>query len=302
MTSIRTPEHPTSVHPSLQTDHTSLRAPAPTRSLDVDGVRFAYRVMGRPDLASPPLVFCNRFRGTMDEWDPKFLEALASTRQLILFDYQGISSTGGDATPTADGMAASTAKFLRALGLQQVDLFAFSMGGYVVQILALTEPDLIRRCVLCGASCFGGEGARPPEDIFFATATKESWDHEDKVILFYADAPDARRRGALAEGRIEAQLRLGQEPKVPSAAWSQMVAAIEHAADAKNVWFERMKDISQPVLIINGDRDPCYPLENQVVLYRNIPNSRLAILPMAGHAPQHQFPEACASFLEDFLA
>lgn len=279
----------------------SLRAPVPTQHIDVAGVRFAYRVMGSSETGAPPLVFCNRFRGTMDEWDPAFLEALAPHRQLILFDYEGVSSTSGATPPDAEGLARSAAAFMRALGLKQVDLLAFSMGGYVTQILALTEPDLVRRCVLCGASCFAGPGSKPPEDIFFETATKPEWGDEDKNILFYADSADSRARGVLAEGRIEAQLMLGKEPKVTEESWGNLLAAIERAASSDNGWYGRMGEIQQPFLVIGGDRDPCYPLENQVVLYHGIPNARLAILPMSGHAPQHQFPDCCATFIEDFL-
>ncbi len=293
---------PTTVTAALSAGPDSLRAPVPNQFVEAEGVRFAYRVMGEAAPGTVPLVFCNRFRGTMDEWDPEFLERLALSRQLILVDYEGVSSTTGEVPTTPAGIAKSTAAFIKALGLEQVDLLAFSMGGYVVQVLALTEPDLIRRCVLCGASCFAGEGSKPPEDIFFSTATKPDWDWEDKVILFYAESSDSRARGRLAEGRIEAQLRLGAEPKVPEPAWRNLLAAIEDAASPSNEWFARMPEIQQPFLIINGDRDPCYPLENQVVLYKHIPNSRLAILPMAGHAPQHQFPECCSLFINDFLA
>ncbi|MEO0630825.1 MAG: alpha/beta hydrolase [Planctomycetota bacterium] len=279
----------------------SRRAPVPTQFVKADGIEIAYRVMGEAAPGTPPLVFCNRFRGTMDEWDPAFLEALAPSRQLILFDYPGVASSTGSTPPDAEGIARATAAFIRALGLEHVDLIAFSMGGYVVQVLALLEPELVRRCILCGASCFGGPGSRPPESIFFETATKPEWDAEDKVILFYADAPDSRRRGMAAEGRIEAQLRTGGEPKVTDESWHRLLAAIETAAKPDNAWHSRMKEIEQPFLIIGGDCDPCYPLENQVLLYRGIPNSRLAILPMSGHAPQHQFPLSCADFVHDFL-
>lgn len=279
----------------------SWRAPAETQFVEAGGVRFAFRVMGSTMATEVPLVFCNRFRGTMDEWDPEFLERLSAHRPLVLFDYEGVSSTGGEVPTTPEALAASTAQFIRALGLERVDLLAFSMGGYVVQILALTEAELVRKCVLCGTGCFGGEGAVPPEDIFFKTATKPSWDWEDKVVLFYADANSARNRGARAEDRIASQLRVGKEPTVPEAAWQNLVAVIQSAASMDNQWYGRMGKIRQPVLVINGDRDPCYPLENQVLLYKQIPNSRLAVLPMAGHAPQHQFPECCASMIEDFL-
>ncbi|WP_300057430.1 alpha/beta hydrolase [uncultured Roseobacter sp.] len=276
-----------------------LRAPAQNKTVEADGISFAYRLMGPED--DVPLVFCQRFRGTMDEWDPAFLEALALHRRLIIFDNIGISSTTGTVPTEVTGQAEAAASFIRALGFNEVDLLGFSMGGYVCQALAILEPSLVRRVILCGSSCPGSAETEPPEEIFFATATKPKWDFEDKVILFYADSSDSRGRGHLAEDRIEQQLAVGAEPEVPEPQWKNLVQIIESFSAPDSPWFARLKEINQPTLIMNGDRDPCYPLQNQLLLHREIPNSRLAILPMAGHAPQHQFPSETASMILDFL-
>lgn len=278
------------------------RAPAPTRFISVGEARFAYRLMGDASGGAPPLVLLNRFRGTMDEWDPAFLEALAVHRKLVLFNYQGVSSSIGTVPTTVEGFAETTADLIRALGYEQVDLLAYSMGGYMLQVLALTESAMIRRCVACGSGSFGGPGTVPPEDVFFETALKEHWTSEDKVTLFYGDDPDARQRAAAAEDRIDSQMRLGSEPVASEPQWQAMLSAIGAAADPSNSWFDSVGRVEQPVLILNGDRDRCFPLEHQVLLYRKLPNARLAILPMAGHAAHHQFPRVSATFIHEFLS
>ena len=51
---------------------------AKTEYIEADGVRFAYRRFGRPGGA--PIVFCHRFRGTMDDWDPAVMMQVPSIR------------------------------------------------------------------------------------------------------------------------------------------------------------------------------------------------------------------------------
>lgn len=283
-----------------QKSSVTLRAPAENQYIEAEGIRFAYRSMGAE--GGVPLVFCQRFRGTMDEWDPAFLEALAPNRQLIIFDNIGISSTSGDVPSDPEKQARAAAAFIRAMGFDTVDLIGFSMGGYICQILAIVEPDLVRRFILCGSGAPGREGNEPPAPIFFETATKTQWSFEDKVILFYADSPDSRDRGRLAEDRIEAQQRVGKEPLVQEKQWRNLYEIIKNFSSNNAPWFERLKEIKVPALVLNGDRDPCYPLQHQLLLFQQIPNARLAILPMAGHGPQHQFPAETAAMIDDFLS
>jgi hypothetical protein len=62
---------------SIMSATTSARTP--TRHLDVDGVRFSYREsMG--DAAGVPLVLLHHFTATMDDWDPRVLDGIATEK------------------------------------------------------------------------------------------------------------------------------------------------------------------------------------------------------------------------------
>src|SRR5882757_2810314 len=129
---------------------------APTRLVDAAGVRFAYRRFGKP--GGVPLVLNMHFTGTMDHWDPLVTDGLAANREVILFDNAGVSASSGTVPTSAEEMAANAAFFIEALGLPQVDVLGFSLGGMVAQALALLKTSMVRRLVLVGTGPRGGEG------------------------------------------------------------------------------------------------------------------------------------------------
>ena len=109
-----------------------------------NGIGYAYRRVGNAG-AGVPLVFLQHFRGDIDSWDPALIDAIAADREVIAFDNAGVGSTSGTTPGTAEQMARDAAEFLSALGLSEVDLFGYSLGGFVAQELALTRPGLVRR-------------------------------------------------------------------------------------------------------------------------------------------------------------
>src|ERR1700692_1352388 len=129
---------------------------APTQFLEANGIRFAYRRFGKA--GGVPLVFNQHYLGTMDYWDPAVTDGLARGREVILFDNAGVSSSSGEVPTTFEQMAANAIAFIKALGLKQVDLFGFSIGGMVVQEITLQAPDLVRRLIVDGAGPRGGQG------------------------------------------------------------------------------------------------------------------------------------------------
>ena len=76
-----------------------------------------------------PLLLPHRFRATLDWWDPRFIQALAAERDVILFDNIGIGYTEGEALTTVDGFADGAVEVVEALGLSHVDLLGWSFGG-----------------------------------------------------------------------------------------------------------------------------------------------------------------------------
>ena len=73
-----------------------------TRIPTKDG-SLAVRVDG--DLHKDPLLLCQRFRGTMDDWDPEFVARLSTARRVIRFDNLGIGESSGETPNTVRGMA-----------------------------------------------------------------------------------------------------------------------------------------------------------------------------------------------------
>ena len=77
----------------------------------------------------------------MDHWDPAVTEGLAANRPVILFNNTGVASSSGETPDTVEAQADDAATFVGALGLAQVDILGFSIGGYVAQALTLRHPS-----------------------------------------------------------------------------------------------------------------------------------------------------------------
>src|ERR1700739_5181126 len=101
----------------------------PTRSVEANGIRFAYRRWGKQ--SGLPLVFNQHFTGNLDNWDPAILDGLAKEREVIIFNNAGGASSTGEVPTTFAGMARNAEAFIDALGLKQIDLLGFSLGGMV---------------------------------------------------------------------------------------------------------------------------------------------------------------------------
>ena len=85
-------------------------------------------------------------------------DGLARDREVILFNNAGVSSSSGEVPTTFEGMGANAIAFINALGLKQVDMLGFSIGGMVTQALTLAEPQLVRKLILVGTGPRGGQG------------------------------------------------------------------------------------------------------------------------------------------------
>ncbi|HYB30041.1 MAG TPA: alpha/beta hydrolase, partial [Solirubrobacteraceae bacterium] len=129
---------------------------AQTQLIETAGFELAYRRFG--NLAEVPLVMLQHFRGNLDNWDPALTDALASEREVILVDYPGVGSSPGEFGPSIADTARQMIAFITALSLDEIDLFGFSIGGFVAQKIALVRPTLIRRLILAATGPKGAPG------------------------------------------------------------------------------------------------------------------------------------------------
>jgi alpha-beta hydrolase superfamily lysophospholipase len=141
---------------TLNTTATASNTTAPNQFVAVGDNKYAYRRFGSGPGA--PLLLLQHFSGTLDNWDPAVTDPLALGRPVILFESAGMGRSSGKVPTTVAGMADHAMKFLDALGLTEVDVLGFSLGGMVAQVMALQRPVLFRRIILTGTGPEGGVG------------------------------------------------------------------------------------------------------------------------------------------------
>lgn len=272
---------------------------APTQFVDAAGIRFAYRRFGKS--GGVPLVFNIHFTGTMDHWDPAVTDGFARDREVILFDNAGISSSSGKVPTSIEEMAADAAAFIKALGLTEVDVLGFSLGGLIAQTLAIAEQKLVRRLVLVGTGPRSGEGMATltPEaqEIFGAT-----YEEPDNLWLRVHFTPSERSQAAgrafLKRFRLRSE---GRDPDVSEeVAPAQLEALGKWGAPRENP-YAYLKELTQPTLIVNGGADVIIYTVNSFILQQNIPNAQLILYPDANHGSQYQYPELFVRHVSMFL-
>jgi pimeloyl-ACP methyl ester carboxylesterase len=128
---------------------------APTQFVEANSIRYAYRRFGKPGRI--PLLFLEYFNSNMDGWDPDVTNSFAADHEVILFDNAGVGASGGKTPQMVAEMAKHCVAFCRGLGLKQIHVVGFSLGGMIAQQLALDNPQAVGRLILLGTGPRGGE-------------------------------------------------------------------------------------------------------------------------------------------------
>ena len=272
---------------------------APTRFVTLDGTRFAYRRWGNTDSSQPPILLLQHFRGGMDHWDPLMTDGLAQSREVILFNGRGVASSSGQPRTRIEDMADDAAAAVRALGLSQIDVLGFSLGGFQALDLTWRHPALIRKLMLLGTGPRGGNPEMEPRVL--VTAPRPVPVFEDFLYLFFGRSEQAAQAArAFWERRHQ---RVDQDPpSSPEVAKAQIEANMHFLPklDEQDP-FAHLREIKQPTFILNGVDDVMIPTINAYQMALNIPNAQLFIYSDAGHGSQFQYPERFAKHAIQFL-
>jgi pimeloyl-ACP methyl ester carboxylesterase len=274
---------------------------APTLFVEANGIRFAYRRFGAD--TGVPLLFMQHFRGGMDHWDPSITDGFAVDRPVILFDNAGVASASGETPNTVDAMAEHAADFVDAIGVKQLDLLGFSIGGYVAQAFSARRRGVVRRLILAGTGPRGGEPPTDPNYRRYATATDPATGEgtlEAFLHLFFSPSPRGQAAGrAFWERRRQREIDVDR----PSSQQTMVAqsAAIAEWRELRGQRFAELASIAAPTLVVNGSNDVMVPTINSFLLSQNLPNAQLIIYPDSGHGSLFQYPELFLSHARIFL-
>jgi len=269
---------------------------APTQTINAGDVRFAYRQLGPS--TGVPVVFLTHLAAVLDNWDPRVVDGIAAKHRVITFDNRGVGASSGATPRTIEEMARDAVTFIRALGLDQVDLFGFSLGGMIAQVIAQQQPQLVRRMILAGTGPAGGEGIDKVTRITYLDTARGLLIRQDpKQFLFFTKTPNGRRAGKEFLTRLEERIN-DRDKAISVRSFRAQLKAIHRWGQQKPA---DLASIHQPVLVMNGDSDKMVPTNNTIDLDRRLPNSQLVIYPDAGHGGVFQFSEDFIKRALEFL-
>jgi pimeloyl-ACP methyl ester carboxylesterase len=274
---------------------------APTRFVETRLETYAYRRFGNG--LGLPLLCLQHFTGTLDNWDPSVVDALASEREVILFESAGLGRSTGGVPATVPGMAAHALAFVDALGLAQVDLLGFSLGGMVAQQVVRERPAAVRRLILAATAPRGGDDImhleKPSLAKFMQDANLKGY--ERLVKLFFAPTDSSQAAGRAFIARLVLRQQDREPVSGPKVAAAQ-IAAFREWEQYSGQRFSDLRAIRQPTLVVNGIHDEMIPIVNSYHLAENLPNAVLLTYPDSGHGSLFQFHESFTRQAKAFLA
>jgi pimeloyl-ACP methyl ester carboxylesterase len=250
----------------------------------------AYREVGH----GSPLVLVMGSSGTMDDWAPSFVDALAAHHRVVIFDNAGVGDTGPVHPPlTITAMADQTSALITALGLGHPAVLGWSMGGMVAQALAVLHPSQVSRLILAATQAGTGKALPVPPAAAAAAAS---------------DNPKAVLSVLFPPGQVPVILRYVAEiasyPNfyvVPAAIKTAQYTAIKQWLAGYDPAGREETSLRLPTLVADGTVDALDPVANAHLLVQIIKGAQLALYPGAGHGfwfqDENQFVARADQFL-----
>jgi pimeloyl-ACP methyl ester carboxylesterase len=259
-------------------------------------VSYAYRELGPK--TGIPVVFFVHLAGTLDNWDPAVIDPIAANHHVITFDNRGVGASTGVVPDTVEAMAEDAVTFIKALGFDKVDIFAFSLGGMVAQALVVRHPRLVRRLILTGTGPAGGKDMDKVAGVTYYDIVRAALTRSDpKEFLFFNRNATGKHAAKAFVERLQ-ERTVDRDAKIATKSFQTQLKAIKRWGRSAPA---DLSAITQPTLIANGDHDRMVPSVLSQDLHRRIAGSQLTIYPDSGHGGIFQYHERFVPVVLDFL-
>jgi pimeloyl-ACP methyl ester carboxylesterase len=248
----------------------------------VNGVRLYYELHGD---SGEPLVLVHGYTGDVTDWRHE-LPDFSRTHRVLVMDLRGHgrSETPKDRSSyTVEQMASDVEALIDHVGFERYHLVGHSMGGAIVQEIAVHSPQRLLSLTLEDTSFKFALMAEPAVEEWWKT--RMALAEAGKMAELAELPPPMPPPPHMPEERLEeTTVRLAKmSPDAFIGAWQGLVG-----------WQgtrDRAAAISMPTLIIYGDLDTPMLIEASKRLSELLPNARVEVIPETAHSPQWERPE-----------
>lgn len=270
-----------------------------SRFVEFDGLKVHYDEVG----AGPALIFIHG-GGPGSSGLSNFsrnMAAFADRYRVIAIDLPGYgqSTKLKISEPLWGYYAKVLAGFIDALGLGKAHLVGNSLGGASALKTALDFSEKVDRLVLMGPG--GGYSLfdKQPSDgirslVTFYTPPGPSMDRLRQFLSYLVYDPSS-----VTDDLLQQRLDRAMDPET---AEFMPLRVGPNMAPIEDLWRERLDKLPHETLIVWGREDRVNPLDQSLILMRQIPNARLLVMPKCGHWAQwekaDEFNRTVAAFLE----
>ena len=264
----------------------------PANKTKVGDIDIGYKKIG----VGPPILLITGFSASMNNWPPTLISNLSKHHTVYIFDNRGIGNTTlGYKNFTNDQFTQDTLGLMNALNISKADIIGFSMGGFIAQDIALTNPLKINKLVMYATVCGGPESTPLHENLTKITLNSKNATefYRGLVPLIFPKELIGNNQGVIDNIAEKFPVNTSMD-------------TIRNQYSAVYSWYykgvcNQLGKIDIPTLIIVGTKDILTPPVNSLMMTEKIPDSWLIRIQGGGHAVMAQNDSKIATISEAFL-
>lgn len=226
-------------------------------------------------------------------WEP-VADRLAEHYRVVLLDNRGIGESEAPPGPyTAAEMAEDVVHVLDDAGIERAHVVGTSLGGMIVQELALSAPERVERLALVCTTPGGASAVPMPAVTMRLIAEAPALEPLVALRRFVENALAPDPPAGIVDRLLDHRIRTAQ----PIQAWLAQAAA----AQTFDAW-DRLPELALPTLVLHGTADVVVDPGNAGLLAERIPGAELELFPGCGHLLYWEQPERFVEVVGGFLS
>jgi pimeloyl-ACP methyl ester carboxylesterase len=243
-------------------------------------VELYYEVFGNP--SDPTLLLVNGLGSQCINFKEPFCEKFAAQGfQVVRFDNRdvGLSSHLPDGPEyTLADMADDGFAVLDAVGADRAHIAGWSMGGMIVQTMALAHPERVLSMTSVMSSP-GGVALAAEPDVIAQFGAKPAKSRDEAIAQHIANINTWGSPAYREADRLSADAAAAYDRNFDSAGKGRQIAAVSRSGSRQ----EALRDLKVPSLVIHGDADRLVPIASGRLTHECIPGSKFEVVAGMGH-------------------